>query len=233
MRTVLLANNHLGARVARWLENRGELVGLVLHPLGRQKAVEHLPAELAVATWTWPDGLSEIEELAPECLLSVLFGFTIPTPWLRLPSWLPINLHPGLLPHNGGANPNVWPLVDGSPAGATLHVMAERIDAGDLLAQHPVPVTAGDTAATLYQRLEEASFDLLVGCWDKIRTLELTPQPPGGSYHRQSDLTALDPRAEDMPLIDRLRARTFPPFGAEFERDGRRWRIRVDLEPLD
>jgi methionyl-tRNA formyltransferase len=205
----------------------------VLHDSSRQRHVDGLPAELAVPTWTWPDGLPEIQAIAPECLLSVLFGHLVPRPWLDVPSWLPINVHPGLLPYNAGANPNVWPLVDGSPAGTTIHVMSESIDAGPILMQRQVTVSPADTAASLYERLEEASFELLRDSWASIRTVELTPQPTGGTHHRQAELRSLDPSPDDWPLIDRLRARTFPPYGAEFERDGRRWRIRVQVEPLD
>jgi hypothetical protein len=48
-----------------------------------------------------------------------------------------------------------------------------------------------------------------------------------------ADLAALDLTADDLPLLDRLRARTFPPFGAEFERGGQRYRVRVEIERLD
>jgi methionyl-tRNA formyltransferase len=233
VKTVLLANNRLGARVARWLASRGDLVALVLHPPERQKHVAGLDGELTVPTWFWPNGLEEIETLAPDCLLSVLFGYVVPAPWLRVPAWLPLNLHPGFLPHNGGANPNVWPLIDGSPAGTTLHVMAETIDSGPIVSQRRVPVTPADTAETLYEKLEEASFEMLQDCWDSVRDAELRPQPSGGSYHRSYELARLDPVPSEFALIDRLRARTFPPHGAEFERDGRRWRIRVELEQLD
>jgi methionyl-tRNA formyltransferase len=231
--TVLLANNRLGARVAHWLAGRGELAALVLHEPARQKHVEHLASELAVPSWTWPNGLEGVQELRPDCLLSVLFGHIVPSSWLTVPRWMPLNLHPGFLPHNAGANPNVWPIVDGSPAGTTLHVMADTIDSGQILAQRRVEVTPADTGATLYERLEDASFELLQDCWDSVESLELVPQTPGGSYHRSDELHGLDPTPSEFDLIDRLRARTFPPYGAEFERDGRRWRIRVELEPLD
>lgn len=232
MRTALLANNRLGARVARWLADRGDLVALVLHQVERQRSVEHLGEELSVPTWSYPDGLDDLKRMAPDCLLSVLFGHVVPTEWLAIPAWMPLNLHPGLLPYNAGANPNVWPLVDGTPAGTTLHVMSETVDAGAIVAQRRVPVSPADTAETLYRRLEEASFDMLTECWGTIRTITPVPQPAGGTFHRSAELRDLDPLPTDLPVIDRLRARTFPPFGAEFDRDGRRWRIRVEIDEV-
>lgn len=233
MRTVLCANGSLGARIARHLHDRGDLVGLVLHAPDRQRDVGGLGQELGVPTWTWPADRDAVAALQPECLLSVLFGHRFDEAWLAVPSWRPINLHPSLLPFNAGANPNVWPLVDGTPAGTTLHVMAPAIDAGDIVAQVPVPTYPDDTAATLYARLLAASFDLFAQTWPTIAEIEPQPMPSGGTYHRSSELASLDPTADDLALIDRLRARTFAPYGAEFDRDGRRWRLQVTIEPLE
>ncbi|HMD47298.1 MAG TPA: formyltransferase family protein [Acidimicrobiales bacterium] len=231
MRTVLLANNALGMRVARFLEGRGELAGVVVHPVERRRAVE--PEALAgVPCWVWPDGVEQVAAIGPECLLSVLFGFRLPAAWLAVASWRALNLHPGLLPYNAGANPNVWPIVDGTPAGTTLHVMTSAVDAGPVLAQREVPVLGADTAATLYDRLMTASFDLFTQVWPGVERLVPVDQAPGGTFHRVAELSTLDPTPDDFGLIDRLRARTFPPFGAEFERDGQRYSIRVEVEPL-
>jgi methionyl-tRNA formyltransferase len=232
MRTVLAANGSLGARVARYLHDRGELVGLVLHAPERQRDVEGLAGELGVAGWHWPATPASVAAHEPECLLSVLFGHRFDEEWLAVPSWQPVNLHPGLLPHNAGAHPNVWPLVDASPAGTTLHLMTPVIDDGAVLAQCEVPTSPADTAATLYERLMEASYQLLVATWPTIAAVTPRPLEAGGSRHRQRELITLDPTPEDLAVIDRLRARTFPPYGAEFERAGRRWRIQVHIEEI-
>lgn len=232
VRTVLLANNRLGAAAARYLRARGELVGLVLHTPDRRKAGKEL-ADIDVSTWTWPEGLDDVRALEPECLLSVLFGHLIPKTWLEVPTWRAVNLHPALLPWNRGAATNAWPLVDGSPAGVSLHVMDEQIDTGALLAQREVATDPADTAETLYRRLEVAGLDLLRETWPALRDIEPVPQPAGGSAHRLADLAALDLTEADLPVLDRLRARTFPPYGAEFVRDGRRYRVRVEIEPID
>lgn len=190
-------------------------------------------AHLAVPTWVWPDGLDKVGQLAPECLLSVLFAYRLPPAWLATPNWQAINLHPGLLPYNAGSHPNVWPLVDGTPAGTTLHIMTDAIDAGPILVQREVPVWGQDTAATLYERLMVSSYDMFVEAWPHVRDLAPRPQPPGGTYHRHKELAALDPSPEEVGLIDRLRARTFAPYGAEFERNGERYRVRVEIERID
>ena len=91
-----------------------------------------------------------------------------------------------------------------------------------------------DTAATLYDRLEESSRAMFEESWPTIRTIAPHPQLGEGTYHRMRDLAALDLTTEsDLAALDKLRARTFPPHGAEFERGGRRWRATVTIVPAD
>lgn len=233
MRTVVLANNRLGARVVRFLADRGDLVGAVLHPVERRKGIDDV-MDIGSPVWTWPDGLEEARSLNPDCLLSVLFGYVLPGLWLEVPSWGAVNLHPGFLPWNRGSAPNVWPLVDGSPAGTTLHVMTTGLDRGPILMQRRVGVRPEDTAESLYRRLEEASFAMLTEGWTFLADMAPTEQEGEGSFHRMADLAKLDPTTDsELAVIDRLRARTFPPYGAEFERQGRRYRVRVVIDPLD
>ncbi len=229
MRTVLLANNHLGAAVGRYLADREELIGLILHPPARRAAAAELEA-LEVPAWSWPDGRDAVAALEPECLLSVLFGLRVPPEWLDLASWRALNLHPGLLPFNRGANPNVWPLIDGSPAGTTLHVMSAQIDAGEIVAQRRVETYPSDTGFTLYQRLQAASLDLLVEVWPDVTSVTTRAQVGPGTEHRVRDLDVLDLDDQDFPTLDKLRARHFPPYGAQFERGGIRYQVQVTIE---
>jgi len=232
VRTALLANNRLGAAVGRYLADRDELVALVVHPESRRSCGAELAA-LDVPTWEWPQGLEEVGGLAPDCLLSVLFGYRVPPAWLRLPRWRALNLHPGLLPWNAGCYPNVWPLVDGSPAGTTLHVMEEGFDTGAVMAQEIVPTYPDDTARSLYERLETASLLLVRRVWPRIEAVTPVPQEGEGSYHRLSALSSLDLAPDELGVLDKLRARTYGPHGLDFVRDGQRYRARVTIERVD
>lgn len=232
MRTVLLGNNRLAYEVGRYLRRRDELVGLVLHPPSHRKNGAALE-RLGVPTCVWPSSRDAVAALEPDCLLSVLFGYRVPADWLAVPRWRALNLHPSLLPWNRGSAPNAWPLVDGSPAGVSLHVMEPTIDSGDVLVQHEVPTYPDDTAFSLYRRLEGAALAMFRETWPGVRERSPIRQTGEGSSHRMRDLASLDLGPEDLAVLDRMRARTFPPYGAEFERDGRRYRVRVDIEPLD
>jgi methionyl-tRNA formyltransferase len=169
--------------------------------------------------------------------LSVLFGYKLkPEIFSIFPKGC-FNLHPALLPYGRGADPNAWALIDGEPAGTTLHWIDNGIDTGDIVAQQRVDVAPTDTGRTLHRRLEDASIKLLIDTWPSIAEgrAPRRPQSGAGSTHRRADLRAaeridLDATYTGRQLIDRLRALTFPPHpSAFFERGGKRIRVRVEL----
>jgi methionyl-tRNA formyltransferase len=149
-----------------------------------------------------------------------------------------VNLHPGYLPFNRGAYPNVWSIVERTPAGATLHHVDDGIDTGDIVAQEKIEVLPTDTGESLYRRLEQACLRVFEGAWPLVREGKAprTPQKGAGTSHRVRDVEAIDEirldgsyRAAD--LLDILRARTFPPYTGAFIRvGGTRINLRVQLE---
>ena len=247
MRILFLGNNRVGLHVLQWLkEQREEIVGLVLHGRSRRKCGEELLEAAALIPSCLFDGsqlrqtevLNAIRALEADVAVSVYFGYILKREFLALFPRGCMNLHPALLPYNRGAYPNVWSIVDGTPAGVTLHYIDEGVDTGDIIAQRKVVVEPVDTGATLYRKLEEASVQLFVETWPWIKagTAERTPQPrEAGTTHRvedvrQIDQVDLDRQYTARELIDILRARTFPPYpGAYFVRNGRKVYINVDL----
>jgi len=140
-----------------------------------------------------------------------------------------INLHTGYLPWNRGAYPNVWPIVDASPAGVTLHYMDEGVDTGPIIRQQRVIVYPWDTASTLYKRLNDAAFELIVDIWPLLIRGKLMGVPQNrnlGTTHTKAELETL---GADMPgfhdVLNRLRARTFPGYGIEI--DGRKVTVNI------
>jgi phosphoribosylglycinamide formyltransferase 1 len=77
-----------------------------------------------------------------------------------------VNVHPALLPAFGGAGmygERVHAAVIASGAkvsGATVHFVDEQYDHGPIIAQWPVPVFAGDTPASLGQRVLQVEHAL-------------------------------------------------------------------------
>lgn len=188
-------------------------------------------------------GLTRLRELELDFALSVHFPELIRQPSLdavRL-EWL--NLHPAYLPYNRGWHTSSWAILEGTPAGATIHVMVEDVDAGPILAQERVDVLPDDTADSLYQRLLSAEGELLRATWPRIAAGEWTlaeNRTRSGTVHRKADLFQASIQRLDRDssttvgeLLDRLRALTTNDVSeaAYFEQDGVRYRIRIDIAP--
>ena len=106
-----------------------------------------------------------------------------------------MNLHPSFLPYNRGANPNVWSIIDRTPAGVSLHYVDQGVDTGDLIAQHEVEVLPWDTGFTLYGKLEEAAVTLFQENWASIRrgAIPRHIQPSeAGTSHTTREVAQLD-----------------------------------------
>ena len=73
-----------------------------------------------------------------------------------------VNVHPSLLPAFPGAHAVEAQLAAGvAESGATVHLVDEGVDSGEVLAQERVPVLAGDTADTLHERIKSVEHRLL------------------------------------------------------------------------
>jgi methionyl-tRNA formyltransferase len=247
MKVLVLGNNRAACECVTWLREHGEeIVGLVVHAEDRLRFGAELLAAAGVPPEAVflgdrlcePETLAAIRALNPAIGLSLYFGYILRAELIDVFPQGVINLHPSYLPYNRGQYPNVWSIVEGTPAGVTLHYIDSGIDTGDLIAQREVPVSATETGATLYTKLEEASVRLFREVWPMVRdgTAPRTPQPrTGGTYHRTRDVEQIDEihldreyRARD--LINILRARTFPPHkGAYFIAEGRRVYMRLEL----
>lgn len=248
MRVAVFANNLLGAQSVEWLREIGEeLVALVIHPPQRLQHGERLLAAARLPAASVFDG-SRLDEpevrrallaTEPEIGLSVLFGYLLAPDLVGAFPRGALNLHPAYLPWHRGTCSNVWSIVEGGHAGVTLHRIDAGIDTGPILAQEPVEIEPIDTGESLYRKLEAAGLALLRRTWPAVREGRLTPQPQpirAGCAHRRRDIDELDRLDLDRQytareLIDRLRARTFPPYrGVWFEAGGRRVYLRLELE---
>jgi phosphoribosylglycinamide formyltransferase-1 len=72
-----------------------------------------------------------------------------------------LNIHPSLLPKYKGLDTHIRAIEAGDPVGGcSVHIVTEELDAGEVLGQAEVPILAGDTAASLEQRVLAAEHEL-------------------------------------------------------------------------
>ena len=233
-----MGNNRLGWQVLEWLRDAGEdIVGLVVHPEQKQQYRKEMVQTVSLPADRIFDGsqihetetLNIIKSLEPDIVISVLFGYILQPEFLDIPRRGCINVHPALLPYNRGAYSNVWSIIEGMPAGVTIHYIDRGIDTGDIIAQREVPVTHTDTGKTLYKKLEFESLSLFKDTWPRICNNFINPvkqSGSAGSYHRVSDVERIDEIDLEgiytaKEFIDIIRARTFPPYKGAYIRNGR------------
>jgi len=115
------------------------------------------------------ESLQQIRALAPDLVLVAAYGQILKPELLELPAGGCINLHASLLPAHRGAAPIQWAIANGElETGATVMYMNERMDAGDIIAQLPVPIDEDDTAGSLHDKLARAASPLVLDAIDAI-----------------------------------------------------------------
>ncbi len=98
----------------------------------------------------------------PDFLVVVAYGQILSKSALEWPAIMPINVHGSLLPRWRGASPIEHAILAGdTETGITIQRMAEKLDAGDILAQQSIPVGPSDTSLGLRDRLSAVGADLL------------------------------------------------------------------------
>ena len=185
-----------------------------------------------------PEVLEAIKTFQPDIGVSILFDYVLKPDFLALFPLGVVNLHSSYLPYNRGQYPNVWSIVEGTPAGVTLHYIDEGIDTGDLIAQEKLAIEPVDTGKTLYGKLAQTCVGLFKKTWPLIRTgraPRTIQNKKEGTYHTTHDVNQIDDIDLDKTytareLIDVIRARTFKPYkGAYFVDQGRKIYMRMQL----
>lgn len=106
--------------------------------------------------------MNRIRECAPDLIVVVAYGKLLPVELLEIPGKGCINVHASLLPRHRGAAPVQKAILDGDEkTGVTIMYVAEKLDAGDMIARSETP-TDGKTAGQLLDELSVMGAELLV-----------------------------------------------------------------------
>ena len=205
----------------------------------------YLPPEniLVGSHFREPSGIDLLRGLDLDYIVGIHFPYLIPETVLNASGRGFLNLHPAYLPFNRGWHTPTWTIMDGTPAGATLHFMDQGLDTGDIIHQKMLQVSDGDTADTLYGKLKQLELEVFREAWPQLlsRRPNRVPQDPNtGTFHKRKDLFQpqvqridLDEPSTARQLINRWRALTTNRIeeAAYFEIDGARHRLQIIITP--
>lgn len=168
-RAVVFAYHNVGVRCLRVLRAHGVEIPLVVthqDDPGETRWFASVPdtADELGLPWIAPDDanardvVDRIRALAPHFLFSFYFRQMLGAPLLALASRGAYNMHGSLLPKYRGRAPVNWAVLHGERhTGATLHAMAAKPDAGDIVAQQRVPILPDDTARDVFDKVTVAA----------------------------------------------------------------------------
>jgi methionyl-tRNA formyltransferase len=191
-RAVVFAYHNVGARCLRVLRAHGIDVPLVV--THQDDPAENLWFErvadvaadlglpsIAPADANAPEVAARIAALAPDFIFSFYYRRMLGQPLLALAARGALNLHGSLLPLYRGRAPVNWAILKGERrTGATLHYMADKPDAGDIVAQQAVPILPDDTAREVFDKVTLAAEI----CLDEV----LTALVAGTAPRRPNDI---------------------------------------------
>jgi len=195
-----------------------------------------------------PQFIEYVKGLNVDLIVVCIFPQILKTAILQTPRLGVFNCHPSLLPRYGGPEPGFWMLKNGeSVAGVTVHVMTEKIDAGDIVAQQELIIGENENAGELLQRQHYAAATLLIEAvnamaqgtltrrpqniaersyFGKKKVADTTPDWNGSARQIYNLLRALQP---DEPLIAYLNGHTIKIFDARPQEGSASWGVPGEI----
>ena len=145
-----------------------------------------------------PAAIARVEAARPELLLSFYYRGILPPEILELPRLGAYNVHGSLLPAYRGRAPVNWAVLRGERVtGATLHVMTEKPDSGDIVDQEKVPIGPDDTAIEVQRRVTAAAVKILERRLDELKR-GTAPRRP----QKEEDATTFGKRGPEDGAIE-------------------------------
>jgi len=198
MNLVYLGSGEFGVPCLDALQASGHNLCLVVtqpaNPAGRgrkpqptpagQWAAEHGVAFVETENVNAPEVLQRIVACRPDVIVVIAFGQKIGKEVVALPPKGAINVHASLLPKYRGAAPINCAIVRGETyTGNSIITLADKIDAGDVLAQSRTEIGPQETAGELHDRLAALAAPLLL---ETLAALEAGR----ATYTKQNDAEA-------------------------------------------
>ena len=231
MKTVVFAYHNMGLAGLEALTNHGyDIAAVFTHEDDPGEncwfgSVKNWALQQNIAVYTTekvntPEWISKIAAVNPDVIFSFYYRKMICREILDLPQVGAFNLHGSYLPYYRGRCPVNWVIINGEKkTGVTLHYMIEKPDAGDIIGQKSVTIDGSDSAKTLYDKLCQASKELLNEVLPLIKKGQIRRQKQKlkeGSYYggRRPEDGRIDWRKSADEIYNLIRGVTEPYPGA-------------------
>ncbi len=183
MNIVYLGSGEFGVECLNALERSNHSLQFIVtqspHPAGRGRKPSPTPAARWATTHSipfvetdnvnTPQMIEKIADYKPDLIVVIAFGQKIGNELINLPSKGAINAHASLLPKYRGAAPINWAIINGeTKTGISIITLAEKMDAGSILAQSQTDIRPDETAGQLHDRLAQMSAPLLLKTIEQI-----------------------------------------------------------------
>ena len=144
------------------------------------------------------EAYDKLKSYNSDFIVVAAYGKILPKRILDIPKYACINVHGSLLPKYRGAAPIQRAVIDGmKTSGVTTMLMGEGLDTGDMLLKYETEIGENETAGELFDRLAEASPDLLVKTLEDFALSKITPEKQD-----ESKATYASMLSKDEALID-------------------------------
>jgi methionyl-tRNA formyltransferase len=167
--------------------------------------------------------VNELKAEAPDFIFSFYYRHMLTPDVLKVAKHNCFNIHGSLLPKYRGRVPINWAIVKGeSETGATLHLMTEKPDAGDIVDQMSVPILANDIAFQVFSKVVDAAEKILLRSIDSIVRGDFARKKndlKAGSYFggRKLEDGAIELKQRTQEIYNLIRAVAPPYPGAYIE----------------
>lgn len=203
------------------------------------RSVRDIALKNGVPVWA-PKKLDEAEielyrSLGAELVFSFYYRAMIPKKILEAPRLGAYNMHGALLPKYRGRACVNWAVLNGeTKTGATLHVMTEKADRGDIVDREAVEIKFTDSAHDVFMKVAEAARKIIARKLPELEadTAPRVPQNEAEATYfgrRRPEDGRIDWNRSAVEIYNLVRAVTHPFPGAFAYIGGRKyyiWRAR-------
>ncbi|MFA5156217.1 MAG: methionyl-tRNA formyltransferase [Candidatus Omnitrophota bacterium] len=176
MNIVFFGSAHFGLPSLKALINAGHKITCVVTQPDRKKGrgmglaktpIKEFAQENSLTVYQ-PENINTAESVAllknlnSDLFVVIAYGQLLSRQLLDIPAIMPLNVHASILPFYRGAAPINWAIIKGeTKTGVTIIKMAEKMDAGPMIATKETAINPEDDFFSLEARLSELGAALL------------------------------------------------------------------------